>query len=148
MLAAAVETSIMPQGVHEMPKIILNYDAVQLRRDVNKILEKKVRAIRNNPELDAAIQKQLLGIIEPYVPYKSGRLSESAKITKKGIRYSAKDPKTGYNYTEDQYHIPMNHTTAVHPKATDHWDIVAMSEHYYDFVDAAAKEIKKRFKEA
>lgn len=53
--------------------------------------------------------------IDPYVPYKTGKLSNSAVVNKYEIVWTAPYANYVYNRTG------VNFDKSVHPKATDHW---------------------------
>lgn len=82
-------------------------------------------------------------LIDPWVPYKTGQLAGyEVDASNDCLIYSATSP-TGYNYADIQYNKPMNHSTAVHPFATDHWNEVAQPIIEDEFIEGV-KEILHR----
>lgn len=81
--------------------------------------------IRNANSHRRQIARMYADAIDPWVPYKTGRLAK-VYINQDGeIVYSAKN-RYGYNYAGIQYEVPYNHpVSGPHPLATDHWDEVA-----------------------
>jgi hypothetical protein len=82
--------------------------------------------IRNANSNRGEIAKLYAEAIDPWVPYKTGKLSHPYINSDGEIVYSARNERTGFNYAAMQYNrVDYNHNRNVHPYATDHWDIVA-----------------------
>ena len=73
-------------------------------------------------------------ILDPYVPYDTGYLSQgSVEIEPDGVVYTA-------DYAWRQYYGEnFNHKTEVHPLATAFWDKVAMQT----YLDTFAEDVKE-----
>lgn len=66
------------------------------------------------------VHQEFANIIDPYVPYDTGALSQNIEVTAEGVRYTE-------DYAYKQYHgEEFRHKTEHHPLATAYWDKVAM----------------------
>lgn len=77
-------------------------------------------------------------ILNPYVPYDTGYLSQTVEVTPDGITYTA--PYASKQYYGEEFH----HNTEHHPLATAHWDEVAMQTHKEEFANKVAEVIRRR----
>lgn len=88
------------------------------------------------------VAKVMIEYMEPYVPYKEGKLSSYVQ------GFGAKDHATvtyQMPYASKQYYnIGANFTKQFHPLATSFWD-KAMWENSKDLVIAEVDEIRKRY---
>lgn len=86
------------------------------------------------------VNAQLAQILDPYVPYDTGFLSqESVEIEADGIYYTA------YYAWRQYYGDDFSHNTEVHPLATSRWDEVAMQTHYNEFTEDVKEIIIRRY---
>lgn len=83
----------------------ITFDARQLKQQVNEILDRKIKAVKADPEVGQTIHTILADMSFPYVPYKTGRLRDSADPQPKYVKYAAYDPKNGYNYAGYQHNL-------------------------------------------
>ena len=121
--------------------VTVTFDARQLKHDINELLDEKVRAVRSDKELYHNILEKVAKYSEPYVPKDKGQLRASATITDRGLRYSATNPKDGYNYAGIQYD---NESYRHRPPETHHWVDVALAENWDDFVLDVAEMVSER----
>ena len=89
--------------------------SVQLDFDID-VLRKKIE-----DDLESAAVQTLMGIaedIEPFVPYKTGELSDSAIIDESSLSlvWEAEHAEYVYDMPESN-----NFNKSVHPNATSHW---------------------------
>lgn len=84
-------------------------------------IEKKIDDLIDNPEVRTESNKALAEIVDPWVPYDTGNLSqESVQVDENAVHYTAE-------YAAKQYYgDEFNHKREIHPLATAHWDKVAM----------------------
>lgn len=72
------------------------------------------------------INQLFADMCDPYVPFKTGALSD-VKVTPQGVDYDVP-------YARKQYEGEFQHNLAVHPLATSFWDKVMLSEHYDEYM--------------
>lgn len=92
-------------------------------KDATKETEGLVQRIYENRRYKIA--QAFIDIVTPFVPVKSGDLRLSADIVDDGyaVKWSATNPRNGYDYAERQYKTEEY----IHPRGgTDHWDTEAM----------------------
>ena len=97
----------------------IDYDSV---KDATRGVEDYVQRIYKDRRYQIA--EAFIDIATPFVPIKDGDLRASATVVDGGygVRWSATNPKNGYDYAGIQYNVPMNHPRG----GTDHWDQEAM----------------------
>lgn len=117
----------------------------------DKTLEKLMLEMQN-PDTMTAIYNALARHCDPYVPMRSGDLSQTVNVSEEGVRYS--QPYAHYQYVGEVYgpNIPIkedgeivgwfsppgqkkhptgrkiNYKTDYHPLATSHWDQAMMRD--------------------
>ena len=101
-----------------------------------------MRAMRDvqDPQVRNEVAGIYADLIEPWVPYKSGALSNSRQIKDGQIIYDA-------NHAAPQYFAPdkkWNRETGVHPLATSKWDEVADNFIWDSFRKKAGKIIRNQ----
>lgn len=94
----------------------------------------------NDEETMLLVHAVLAQIVDPYVPYDTGYLSqESVEIEPDGVVYTAE-------YAWRQYYgVDFNHKKEVHPLATALWDKVAMETQFDVFAERVKEIIIRRF---
>lgn len=80
-------------------------------------------------------------MIDPWVPYLEGPLSQTLNITPEFVEYLV--PYAHYQYVGDNF----NHTTDYHPLATARWDKVAMQTELESFKKQVTAILERRAKE-
>ena len=107
-----------------------------------KALQEKLEAFRKDPETMLAIHTDFAKVIDPWVPYLHGFLSQKTiQITPECVRYT--QPYARYQY----YGVGFNHTKDVHPLASAMWDKVAMQTQRAKFIADVTQILKRRAKE-
>ena len=83
-------------------------------------IQGKVNDLTEDDEVMTEVHQAFAKIIDPWIPYDTGRLSKDLTISAEGVTYNAE-------YAAKQYYgDEFNHKQTVHPLATAHWDEVAM----------------------
>ena len=95
--------------------------------------------IVNDPDTMLLVHARYAQILDPYVPYDTGYLSQdSVEIESYGVVYTA-------DYAWKQYYgTEFRHKIDVHPLATALWDKVAMETHYDEFAEEVKEIILRR----
>lgn len=107
---------------------------VSLQNAIKNKLEKL-----NKPETKIQIHQVLKEMCDPYVPYNTGQLANSAKVDFDGVHYSATD--NGRQYASEAYEgVDMNFRKDQHPLASAHWDKAMLRDHRGEF-NTKVKEI-------
>lgn len=98
-------------------------------------LIKTLQTLTSDEEFMTEVQSEFRDIVDPYVPYDTGYLSQdSVRIDATGVTYTAE-------YAEKQYYgVDFHHNTETHPLATAFWDEVAM-ETQYEILQAKIVEL-------
>lgn len=106
--------------------------------DVSGIVS-EINNVVNDDYTKTLIHARLAQIVDPYVPYDTGYLSQdSVEIDETGVIYTA-------DYAWRQYYgTEFRHKTEVHPLATAFWDKVAMETHYDEFAEDVKEIIIRR----
>ena len=117
-----------------MLKASLDMKAVQ--DNVNRILNKKIEVAKYT-EVKDEIAGEYAKAISRYVPYKTGKLLNSAKVEDGAITYSAKCNRPGgrFDYAAVQYYTPFDNRST--PNTYDHWNkhlTTAEREEFYNDV--------------
>lgn len=111
--------------------------------------ERWLKDVPHNKALRYNLANKYAKLIEPWVPYDTGRLNEY-KIDRKdnySIVYDPIDPVTGEHYAGYQYDLKAkNRNINHHPLATDHWDEAADPVISEEFRKYAGNEIWKAYK--
>lgn len=106
---------------------------------------RKVDQVVNNVIADDAtmleIHNLFAKILDPYVPFLEGPLSQTVEVTPEHVRYI--QPYAHYQY----YGIDFNHTLDYHPLASAMWDKAAMSVKMEEFEEQVKQIIIRRAKE-
>ena len=99
----------------------ISFDMKAVQDNVNRILNKKI-AVTEYTEVKDEIAGEYAKAISKYVPYKTGRLMNSAKIEDGSITYSAKvnRPDGRFDYAGVQYYTPFENRST--PNTYDHWN--------------------------
>lgn len=91
------------------------------------------------PSTRTAVNQAYADIVNPWIPYDTGRLSKDITVSPRGITYNAP-------YSAEQYYgVHIHHQTQHHPLATAYWDKVAMETQREEFNREAAKIIIERW---
>lgn len=128
-----------------MPSIRVSYDEDAVERNVSRILNRKLEKMTS---LDTKMEiAGVYGVaIAKYVPYKTGKLLNSADVVADGnnavIRYSAHS-KRGYDYAQKQYETPYPQESRSTPGTYDHWNRHLTSAEREEFYEDAAKIIAR-----
>ena len=111
-------------------KTTVKFD-VDIAGDIQKVI--------NDENVMTLVQSRFAQIVDPYVPYDTGYLSQdSVEIDAEGVTYTA-------DYAWKQYYgEEYNHNTEVHPLATAHWDKVAMQTEYATLVNDIQDIIREK----
>ena len=102
-------------------EVSYDYDFI---KDATKGVDNLVQRIYKNRRTQIA--QAFIDVCTPFVPVKTGALRESAQILDDGkaVKWSANNPKSGYDYAERQYYD----ASLQHPRGgIDHWDEAAMA---------------------
>lgn len=99
----------------------------------------KIEDVIHDEDTMLLVHARFAQIIDPYVPYDTGYLSQgSVEINADGVTYTA-------DYAWKQYYgEDFKHKTEVHPLATAFWDKVAMETHFEEFADEVKEIIIRR----
>lgn len=116
--------SITTPEVHNMSSVEITVKSETLQRNVEKILETKLKkGLSDSVRYSAAVKFALA--IADYVPYKTGKLLRSNSIVSDGddyaVRYSAHSKK-GYDYASVQYEADDSNWNRTTPGTYSHWD--------------------------
>ena len=99
------------------------------------LFKRKIEKLNNDPD----VMHQLIQVIaeqsDPYVPYKTGKLSKNIVVTKDGINYL--QPYAIYQYYGEHYRHPLD---GPHPLARHHWVAYAL-EHDRDTIYAKWRQV-------
>ena len=100
-----------------------------------------IENVINDESTMTLIHARFAQILDPYVPYDTGYLSQdSVEIEAYGVVYTA-------DYAWKQYYgEDFKHKTEVHPLATAFWDKVAMENHYDEFVEDVREILVRRMR--
>ena len=82
---------------------------------------KLTKSIEGNSNMLTYSEKTFAELVDPYVPYRTGRLSKDVSIHNGSITYNAP-------YASKVYQNNMNFRKDKHPLATSHWDKVALPQ--------------------
>lgn len=77
-------------------------------------------------------------MMDPYVPFLEGPLSQTAEVTPRFVRYI--QPYAHYQYEG----VGFNFTQDYHPLASAHWDKAMMADHGEEFVEQVRRIIARR----
>lgn len=80
----------------------------------------KVESVIHRDDTMLEVHQVFAKVIDPWVPYDTGALSQHLDITPTGVTYT--EPYAAKQYYGDEF----KHTTEHHPLASAHWDEVAM----------------------
>lgn len=106
-----------------------------------RLIQDKLDVIANDDRVMLQINNELARIINPWVPFLEGPLSQDLDITPQGITYL--QPYATRQYYGDDF----NHTKDYHPLASARWDEVAMTVKRDEFERIVEKIVKKRLGE-
>lgn len=110
----------------------IQVDEKKLRKQMEELMD---------PTAMLQIQNAFALIIDPWVPFLEGPLSQTLEITPQYVKYNV--PYAHYQYTGDGF----NHTTDKHPLATERWDRVAMQTELDTFIEQVRAILERRAKE-
>ena len=101
----------------------------------------KVDDVIHDEDTMLLVHARFAQIIDPYVPYDTGYLSQdSVEIEADGVVYTA-------DYAWKQYYgEDFKHKTEVHPLATAFWDKVAMETHFDEFAEEVREILVRRLR--
>ena len=99
-----------------------------------------LQGIINDPDTMLLVHARYAQILDPYVPYDTGFLSQgSMEIESYGVVYTAE-------YAWKQYYTTtFHHKTDIHPLATAYWDKVAMETHIDEFAEDVKEIIMRKY---
>ena len=99
----------------------VSFDMKVVQDNVNRILNKKI-AVTEYTEVKDEIAGEYAKAISKYVPYKTGRLMNSAKVEDGAVTYSVKvnRPDGRFDYAPVQYYTPFENRST--PNTYDHWN--------------------------
>ena len=106
----------------------------------DKDLEDALTRLTDNKtmlELHALLAKMM----DPYVPFLEGPLSQTLEITPQHVRYL--QPYAHYQYTGEGF----NFTRDYHPLASAYWDKAMMAQRGEEFVEQVKEILVRRAKE-
>ena len=103
-------------------------------------LEQQVESLFDNDTM-LKINQRLAERCDPYVPYKSGKLSSDVVVTPEGVTYTSEYASKQYYGTE------FNHTLETHPLATAHWAEVMMENEGASFLEEVKDILVRRANE-
>ena len=84
------------------------------------------------------VSKLLVDMCDPYVPYRTGNLANSATPSMSGVTYYA-------DYAEDVYERnDSNFNREFHPLATGHWDEVMLQNQGDEFYEKVKELIMEK----
>lgn len=106
----------------------------------NKALESKINSLLDEKTM-TQIHNEFAKVLDPYVPFLEGPLSQTVQIYADHIKYV--QPYAHYQYEG----INFNHTTTYHPLATAQWDKVAMTNEMDKFEQSVRNILVRRAKE-
>lgn len=99
---------------------------------------KTVEAITHDDGVMTEVHQAFAEIINPYVPYDTGNLSQDITVSAEGVTYHA-------DYAAKQYYgEEFHHNKEHHPLASAHWDAVAMQTEKEAFANRVTEIIKER----
>ena len=101
-------------------------------------LQRQFQRLQNDEQMMLEIHTTLARMVDPWVPYLNGPLSQTVEIEPRCVRYI--QPYARYQY----YGIDFNHTKDVHPLASAMWDKVAMQTQRDSFVQQVSEIVKRR----
>lgn len=110
----------------------VNVDLTNITQELQRVID--------NPDTMLLVHARYAQILDPYVPYDTGYLSQdSVEIEPFGVVYTA-------DYAWRQYYgEEFNHKRDVHPLATAFWDKVAMETHIDEFAEDVKEIILRRY---
>lgn len=111
-------------------KVNVNFDS--------KRIQKKFEALQDDDKMMLEIHTTFARMINPWVPYLHGPLSQTVEIEPHCVRYIQPYARRQY------YGLDFNHTKDVHPLASAMWDKVAMETQRDSFVKQVSKIVKRR----
>ena len=80
-------------------------------------------------------------MMEPYVPYLSGTLSQTTEVTARSVKYT--QPYAHYQYVGEEF----NHTLVYHPLATSYWNKAMMTNEGEAFILQVQELLRRRARE-
>ena len=80
-------------------------------------------------------------MMDPYVPFLEGPLSQTIEVTPDYVRYT--QPYSHYQYEGDWF----NHTIDYHPLASAHWDRAMMAARGEEFIQQVKMILARRAQE-
>lgn len=104
-------------------------------------LKESLENIKSDKEFMTEVQQEFADVVNPYVPYDTGNLSEDITVDETGVTYNAE-------YADKQYYgEEFHHNTEHHPLATARWDEVAMQTQQEELESRIVDLLEKRFKD-
>ena len=95
--------------------------------------------------MDDATKREICEVIaemcDPYVPYRTGKLSKNVTISSEGVTYN--QPYAEKNY----FGVDIPHNLTIHPLATAKWDEAMMADHGEEFMSRVQDIINRRLQE-
>ena len=80
-------------------------------------------------------------MMDPYVPFLEGPLSQTTEVTENGVKYT--QPYAHYQYEG----LEFNHTLDYHPLASAHWDEAMLRDRGDEFRKQVEDILKRRARE-
>lgn len=114
---------------------------IKVKVDVDdKALEDKLLYLLDNKTM-LEIHNLFAKMMDPYVPFLEGPLSQTLEITPEYVRYT--QPYAHYQYTG----LDFNFTKEYHPLASAYWDQAMMNAKGEEFVELVKQILVRRAKE-
>lgn len=112
----------------------ITFGANRLKKDVNAVLERKVRAVKSDPAVGYAIHSILAEMSDPYVPIDTGALRKSATPTSSYVKYDAENKDNHYHYAGYQHNLRA-------------WEQDMFSNEWSTFVQRVAEVLTEKMNE-
>lgn len=136
-----------------MAKVVVKVSPRRIKYAVKKNVTQPLIELSKNPEITRLIAQKALDIVEPYVPYKTGKLNESGRVVQHARQTKIIWGKLGIgrtNYYAAYQHdnIFRHRTRTVHPLAKSFWtkQIAPGSPGYRKLITYAKPLVKKEVK--
>lgn len=104
-------------------------------------LEKELQKLCQDKQTMLEIHNLFAKMMDPYVPFLEGPLSQTLEITDKGVKYL--QPYAHYQYTGEGF----NFTKDDHPLASAYWDKTMMAQKGDEFKQQVKAILVRRAKE-
>lgn len=114
---------------------------IKVKVDINdKALQNKMTMLLDNKTM-LEVHNLFAKMMDPYVPFLEGPLSQTVEITPEYVRYI--QPYAHYQYTGENF----NFTRDYHPLASAYWDKAMMASKGDEFIQKIKDILVRRAKE-